>query len=103
MTARLIQGVTVAKAPEAILKDPQNLRVLMAARGETTRSLAAKAGVSPSFIGQLMVCGGTYSRNGCTWAVAHRIAEGLGVDLGLLFHVPPSSDTGRSVNPEGSP
>lgn len=74
------------------LKSPEGLVNAMAQQPIGVRALAAKAGVSRSFISQLR-CG---QRPGCTPAVAQRLAENLKVEVAFLFAAEVSTTSGRT-------
>lgn len=70
------------------LVSPQVLDQYMRFRGETNRSLAAKAGIGRGIIGHLR----SGLRTTCSPKTARAIAEGLQAPLDLLFVAKVTSD-----------
>lgn len=86
------------KPPNARLRDPNALRLLIKASGMSYREVGEAAGCTPQMIGAL-VKGKT---PGCTDALARGIAAALGVTadtLFILFVEAPSSNSGGRAEP----
>lgn len=71
---------------------PATLKALIEQRGLRNASLAAEVGCGRSFIGHLIAG----RRTGVSAELAHRIAEALDVDEGILFVSTPSAVSGSN-------
>jgi hypothetical protein len=77
----------MSPTPEATLRSPLLLRLLMTGRFNT-RTLAAKAGTTHQFVAHL----GAGRKSSCRRVTAIRIADALGVSVGDLFFLSISDD-----------